>query len=113
MTCPVSFAAVLGSAPVASCTAGSRWTDSCSPLGASCAPERGDTRSADPSRPGPVLLSALSCREVKQTLEKERKQDRDLSRDAKNTNTLESSLSGIVGLGRFHVLFWNVARFHP
>lgn len=60
MRCPVSSAAVLGSAPVASCTSGSKWTDSCSPPGASCAPERGDRRSADLSHPGPVLLSALS-----------------------------------------------------
>lgn len=32
MRCPVSSAAALGSAPVVSCIAGSRWTDSCSPL---------------------------------------------------------------------------------
>lgn len=81
MRCPVSFAAALGSAPVASCTAGSRWTDSCFPLGASCAPERGDMRSADPSRPGPVLLSALSCRDEQQTSEEEGKW-----RENKNTD---------------------------
>lgn len=53
-TCPVSSVAAPGSAPAVFCTSGSRWTDSCSPPAASCAPAPDGTCSAGPSRLGPA-----------------------------------------------------------
>lgn len=52
--CPASSVAGPGSAPAVFCTSGSMWTDSCSPLTASCAPAPDGTCSAGPSRLGPV-----------------------------------------------------------
>lgn len=60
-TCSASSVAALGSGPAVFCTSGSRWTDSCSPPAASCAPAPGATCSAGPSRPGPARPSAPSC----------------------------------------------------
>ena len=60
MRYPVSSVAGPGSVPAVFDTAGRRWTGSCFPPAASCAPAPDGTCSAGPSHLGPVRRSALS-----------------------------------------------------